>query len=283
LEIIDTHLHLIDMGRLSYPWLDGTPALRRDFTHATWSRQARRLGITAALHMEVDVAESDMEKETDGVAELVARPDSMVIGAISACRPENADFPAFLERQLANPVVRGFRRILHVMPDDLSTSALFRENVRRLSGTGRPFDLCTFPHQHRTVMELVDSAPDVQFVLDHCGVPDVKGKALDPWRETVSEFARRPNVAAKISGVVAYADPETWTVEDLRPFVEHVIGAFGWDRVVWGSDWPVVTLGGSLAEWVAATHALTAGCSDSERASLLSGNARKIWSLATVR
>jgi predicted TIM-barrel fold metal-dependent hydrolase len=279
LTIIDTHLHTVELGRLSYPWLSDVPALDRPNTLATWTAQARRLGITAALHMEVDVAEADIERETALVGEYMAEPDGLVVGAISACRPENPDFPAFLERQLANPVVKGFRRILHVMPDDLSTSPMFRDNVRRLSGTGRPFDLCTFPRQHRTVLELVDHAPDVQFVLDHCGVPDVKGKALDPWRSTVRAFAERPNVVAKISGVVAYADPGSWTVEDLRPFVEHVIACFGWDRVVWGSDWPVVTLGGSLAEWVAATHALVAGCSDGERTALLSGNARRIWRL----
>jgi predicted TIM-barrel fold metal-dependent hydrolase len=279
MTIVDTHLHLVDQARLSYPWLADVPALDADHSLETYSAQARRLGITACLHMEVDVAEPDIERETDMVAELAARPDSLVVGAISACRPESTGFPAVLDRQLSNPTVRGFRRILHVMPDDLSSSTTFRDNVRRLSGTGLPFDLCTFPRQHATVLGLVDHAPDVQFVLDHCGVPDVKGKALDPWRSTIKAFSERPNVVAKISGVVAYADPDGWTVDDLRPFVEHVIGCFGWDRVVWGSDWPVVTLGGRLAEWVGATHALIAGCSDAERTALLSGNARRIWRL----
>ena len=95
----------------------------------------------------------------------------------------------------------------------------------------------------------------------------------------MSEIARRPNVVGKISGVVAYADPDSWTVETLRPYVEHTIGAFGWDRVVWGSDWPVCTLGGGLSTWVAATHALIAGASADERRKLLSGNAKRIWRL----
>ena len=106
----------------------------------------------------------------------------------------------------------------------------------------------------------------MQFVLDHCGVPDIKGGAEHPWREHMSEIAKRPNVAGKISGVVAYADPDSWTVATLRPYVEHTIGAFGWDRVVWGSDWPVCTLGGGLSTWVAATHALIAGASADETA-----------------
>jgi predicted TIM-barrel fold metal-dependent hydrolase len=84
---------------------------------------------------------------------------------------------------------------------------------------------------------------------------------------------------AKISGVVAYADPDTWTVETLRPYVEHTIESFGWDRVVWGSDWPVCTLGGGLLAWVSATHALLAGASEAEREKLLSANARNLWNL----
>jgi predicted TIM-barrel fold metal-dependent hydrolase len=279
MTIIDTHVHLIYMQRLEYPWLAADDALRGNHTYETYARQARRLGISAALHMEVDVAEEDIEKETTMIAHLASQLGSLLSGAISGCRPENRDFPDFLERQLSNPIVKGLRRVLHVVPDDLSTSTTFRENIRRLGGTGLTFDLCVFPHQHRTVLDLVDLAPDVTFVLDHCGVPDIKAEALDPWREGVAKFAERPNVMVKISGVVAYADPENWTVGDLRPYVEHVIDAFGWNRVVWGSDWPVVTLGGHLAEWVGATHELIAGCSDDERTALLSGNARRIWGL----
>jgi predicted TIM-barrel fold metal-dependent hydrolase len=96
----------------------------------------------------------------------------------------------------------------------------------------------------------------------------------------VAEIAKRPNVAVKISGVVAYADGETWTLDDIRPYVEHALASFGWDRVVWGSDWPVCTLTSSLSNWVAATHAITAGCSPGERARLFAGNARRIWGLA---
>ena len=78
---------------------------------------------------------------------------------------------------------------------------------------------------------------------------------------------------------VAYADGETWTVDDIRPYVEHSIESFGWDRVVWGSDWPVCTLTASLSIWIAATHAITQSCSNEERAKLMSGNARRVWRL----
>ncbi|MGO4871430.1 MAG: amidohydrolase family protein [Roseiarcus sp.] len=277
--IIDTHLHLIDRAALSYPWLAGVPALNQDFPLERYQSEAFRCGVGAALHMEVDVAESDIEAETRRVEALAKRPTSPLCGAISACRPESRDFPAFLERQLADPFVKGFRRVLHVAPDDVSLSATFRAHVARLAGARRPFDLCVRPDQIDKAVALADICPHVQFVLDHCGAPAIKDRAEHPWRERIAEIARRPNVVVKISGVVAYADGDAWTVDDIRPYVEHAIGSFGWDRVVWGSDWPVCTLTASLSTWVAATHAIVSGCSNDERARLFRDNARRIWRL----
>ena len=277
--IVDTHLHLIDRERLRYPWLAGIARLDRDFSYETYALEAQRCGITDVLHMEVDVAPDDIEAETRNVARLASQPGSILRGAVSSCRPEDRGFPAFLERQVADPFVKGFRRVLHVVPDEMSEGALFRENLRRLAGTSRPFDLCVRPDQIDKAIALADLAPDVQFVLDHCGVPAIKERGEHPWREKIAEIARRANVVVKVSGVVAYADEATWTVDDIRPFVEHAIGSFGWDRVVWGSDWPVCTLTATLSTWMSAMHAITLACSQDERRRLLSANARRIWRL----
>jgi predicted TIM-barrel fold metal-dependent hydrolase len=255
------------------------PPLNQDFSLQRYQAEALRCGVTDAIHMEVDVAPEDIEAETRNVEALAKEPGSLLRGAISACRPESAEFPAFLERQLANPFVKGFRRVLHVVPDETSQSVAFRANLRRLSGTGLPFDLCLRSEQLGIAIALADAAPDVQFVLDHCGNPGIEARAEHPWRESIAELARRPNVAGKISGIITNAGAETWSAEDLRPYVEHMIESFGWDRVVWGSDWPVCTLAGTLSNWVAATHALTRGCSESERERLFSANARRIWRL----
>ena len=277
--IVDTHLHLVYRDRLAYPWIADVAALNRDFPYETYAAEARRCGVTDALHMEVDVAEPDIEAETRNVEGLSRQPGSLIRGCISSGRPESAGFAAFVERALADPFVKGFRRVLHVVPDDVSESPLFRDNIRRLAGSGRPFDLCVRPDQIGRATALADAAPDVQFVLDHCGVPAIKERAEHPWRELVAEIAKRPNVAVKISGVVAYADGATWTLDDIRPYVEHAVACFGWDRVVWGSDWPVCTLTASLSVWLAATQALTLGCSASERDGLFSANARRLWRL----
>ncbi len=273
MRIIDTHLHLVNRDALRYPWIDNAPALQRNALPERYWAEARAAGITAALHMEVDVADADRDAETAWVT-------SLGLPAIASCRPEDPGFPAYLDRVAANPKVKGLRRILHESADELGQRPIFAENLRRLAGTGLSFDLCVLARQLPIAATLVRACPDVPFILDHCGVPDIKAKALDPWRAGITALAALPNLACKISGIVAYTDPAGWTTDDLRPYVEHCIESFGWDRVVWGSDWPVCTLTADLTRWVAATRSLISRASADEQERLLSRNAERIYRLA---
>jgi predicted TIM-barrel fold metal-dependent hydrolase len=272
MRILDTHLHLVYLDKFTYPWLDDAGALNSQWPVDSYFAEAEGLGIEQALHMEVDVLERQMEDE----ARFVLHLDRRIAGAIAAARPEQIDFPQHLERLASIPGVKGIRRVLHTQPDELSGGDLFAGNLRRLASHDMTFDLCLLARQLPLGVELARKCPNVQFVLDHCGVPDVAGKALDPWRDHIKELAAVPNVAAKISGIVAYAGPD-WTVEDLRPFVEHVIESFGWDRVVWGSDHPVCTQTANLTRWVEATRELLAWNSEDEQAKLFHRNAERIY------
>lgn len=276
MRIVDTHCHLIYRDRLRYPWLAGVPALNHDFTLDDYLPQARAAGITDILHMEVDVAEEDLAAE----AAFTAGIGRGVVGTIAGCRPEAEGFAAFVARVAADRRVRGFRRVLHTQPDGLAEEPRFLENLRALSGTGLTFDFCVLPRQIPTALKLARACPDVQFVLDHCGVPNVKDGEMTPWRENVRAIADLPNVACKLSGIVAYADPAGWTVEHLRPYASHVLDSFGTERVVWGSDWPVCTRTADLGRWMAATQDLLSGLAEGERANILGLNALRIYRLA---
>ncbi|RKP54861.1 amidohydrolase family protein [Pararobbsia silviterrae] len=284
MQIIDTHLHLMYPDTLRYAWAASVPELQGAATVEMFETLARPLGIERALMMEVDVDEPDIEAEIDVVGALVARTDTCVEGMIAACRPERPGtaFAAFVERLAARPHVKGVRRVLHTSPDTLSASQTFSDNLNRLAAQGLSFDLCVLARQLRGVaVPLAQRCPDLSIVLDHCGVPDIAGGALDAWRADLRAIAALPNVSCKISGIVAYAGAG-WTVETLRPYFEHVIACFGWERVVWGSDWPVCRLGGDLARWVDATHALLHGCSADEQAALLNRNAQRLYRLGSA-
>ena len=276
MKILDTHLHLVDLHRFSYPWLGNAPALNRNWSAESYFAEASELGIEQALHMEVDVAESDMLAESTHMLGVHPR----IAGAIAAGRPEKPGFAEHLERLATLGGVKGVRRILHTVPDEVSRTELFAENIQRLPQFGFSFDLCLRADQLTIGAELLDKAPDVQFILDHCGVPDIAGGAFELWRDGISAMAERPNLVVKLSGIVAYAAPD-WTVETLRPYFDHVVASFGFERMVWGSDHPVCTTTADLTRWVEATHALLSGANEVEKSAVLHRNAERIYRVGT--
>jgi predicted TIM-barrel fold metal-dependent hydrolase len=276
MKLIDTHQHLWDLRQFPYSWCAGIPKLNRTFNLEDYRAAAAGLEISKTIFMECDVDEPHLLAEAKHIQSL-ADAHPLIAGIVASARPERADFVAQLESLLALPKLRGIRRVLHVMPDELSQSAMFAENVRRLAPHRLTFDLCVLARQLPVAIKLAGSCPEVQFILDHCGVPDVKGRALDPWRSHISQLAALPNVACKISGLVAYANPDSWTVEDLRPWVEHAVASFGHERVVWGGDWPVCTLSATLQQWVEASHRLTSRWTPAQREQFFSGNAERIY------
>ncbi len=276
MELVDTHQHLWDLGRFPYSWCLDVPVLNRSFSLSDYASATAGLPIAKTVFVECDVDEPHMLDEAR-VIQALSNERPSIAGIVAGCRPERTGFEASLEKLAGLPRVRGVRRVLHTQPDGLSGDALFSQNLRLLPRFGYSFDLCVMARQLPQAVSLVRRCPEVSFVLDHCGVPDVKAGALEPWKSNIAELAACPNVACKVSGLVAYADPATWSAGVLRPWVEHVLEEFGWDRVVWGSDWPVCTLSATLAQWVAATRVLVAAASELEHAKLFSRNAERIY------
>jgi predicted TIM-barrel fold metal-dependent hydrolase len=287
MSAIDTHVHLWDPAARSYPWLatPGLELLNRAYSNSDYTAASVGTGLDGGVFVECDPAPGDALDEARFALALAARPESGLLGVVAHVSPASATFAADLAALLALPGadrgLKGVRRVLHTQADDLSRSPLFRENVRALGRAGLSFDLCVLARQLPAARELAAACPEVGFILDHCGVPDVKGRALDPWRDDLAALARLPNVACKISGLVAYAAPD-WTEEDLRPFVEHSIACFGWDRVLFGGDWPVCLLGAPLARWHAALSSLLAPASADERDRLFRRNALRLYRLVPL-
>lgn len=280
LDIVDTHQHLWDLSRHSYSWTAGIPVLKRSFTMPDYLAASSGLRVTQSVHVEADVDEKDMEAETRWLLSLVRDATNPLSALVIQARPESAGFDAYLDRFAGETAIKGIRRVLHTQPDDLSRDVTFREGVRSLAQRGLTFDLCVLAKQLPVALELVRACPQTQFILDHCGVPDVKGQALDPWREHVAQIAKEPNViACKISGLVAYADPAKNLATQLRPFVDHAVACFGHERIIFGSDWPVCTLSCSFAKWVEVLDQLTANWSPTDRAKLFALNARRVYRL----
>ncbi len=278
MDLIDTHQHLILRDRLGYGWTAGFPALAGDFTRADYASLAQ--GVTATIFMETGVDDADYQAEARLVAGMVGTSVGGVamLGQIASIRPEvDEGFDAWLEEAATLGTV-GFRRILHVVPDEVSGAETFRKNLRKIGRAGYPFDLNLLSRQLLPVgVPLLEACPDQTVVLDHCGVPDVAAGDWEVWRAGIDRLAVFPNLVVKLSGITAYAAPGTATTALLRPYVDHLLTAFGPDRMLWGSDWPVVNLGVGLPEWIAMTGELLAGLSEGERAAIEAGTARRVY------
>ena len=279
MQIVDTHQHLWDTDLFRYSWLASVPPLNRSFRMPDYLAAARGLHIVKSVHVEADVDDAYMLDETRHVLALAGQPDNPLEGVVAGGRPESDNFKAYLDKIAGHVRLKGIRRVLHTQPDDVGQRATFIRNVAALSSYNLSFDICVLARQLPIAIGLVSKCPDVVFILDHCGVPQVKERNLDPWRDHITEIAKFSNVSCKISGLVAYADPSTWTPEDLRPFVDHVIAAFGWDRVLFGSDWPVCTLSASYRQWVEALQMITQNAGLVNQRKLFYDNAIRVYRL----
>lgn len=277
MDLIDTHQHLILRGKLGYAWTRGEPSLAGSFTRADYAALVEGSGVIGTIFMESGVDDGDYRAEARLIAGMVGEDALPMFGQIASCRPEtDRGFEAWLEECRHLNVV-GFRRILHVMPDDTSRAENYRRNVRKIGKAGWPVDLCFHSRQLAIAAELVRACPDVRFMLDHCGTPDIAGNDFPVWSERMADLASLPNLSVKLSGVTAYCAPGQATVESVRPYVETVLNLFGPARMVWGGDWPVVDLGSGLPEWIAMTSEFLSALSPDEQASIGHGNARRFY------
>jgi predicted TIM-barrel fold metal-dependent hydrolase len=280
MQIVDTHQHLWDPDLFRYSWLDSLPSLNRSFRMPDYLAAAKGLNVVKSVHLEADVDEPYMLDETRLLLALADQPDNPLEGIVACGRPESGDFKSYLDGIAGHRKLKGIRRVLHTQADEVGKGANFIRNVAALSDYGLSFDICVLARQIPIAINLVSKCPDVAFILDHCGVPQVKEKRLDPWRAYITEIAQFPNVCCKVSGLVAYADSKRWTAEDLRQFVEHTIASFGWDRVLFGSDWPVCTLSASYQQWVEALRTITQGAGEVNQKKLFHDNAVRVYRLA---
>jgi len=278
ISLLDTHQHLVYREKASYGWTKDIPPLAEgNFTLDDYKTLTEGLGIGGTLFMETGVDDPDYQQETRFVKSLADNSDNGMIGLISSIRPESDEaFETWLEETIEMGVV-GYRRILHVMPDDMSQSDIFRNNVRKIGISGKTFDICFLPGQLPVACELANACENTKLILNHCGVPDIAGDGLDPWRQDIKALAQIPNVICKLSGLMAYCAPGTSSLETIEPYVDHVLNCFGPNRMVWGSDWPVVNLAKGLPEWIAVTRKILGKLSADEASSIAYGTAQIVY------
>ena len=277
LKIIDTHQHLWDTTNLKYPWLDGFDLLRKQYTAQDYREAIGDLNVVKSVHVEGDPAETEVVKEVEWLTQI-AETDGM-IGAIAAAAPlEKPNAEAILAQLVGFGLVVGVRRMAWHHPDpQFYASPELIKGVKLLTKFDLSFELCANQAQLPAAIALVKATPDVRHALNHCGGPDIKGRQFEPWATHIRELAAFENVHCKVSGIVTTAS-ENWTREELKPYIRHLVESFGYERLMFGSDWPVCTLAATYQEWVDALSWAIEDASDTEKNRLFYENASAFYS-----
>lgn len=270
-KVLDAHLHLWDPAERTHDWLEEVPRLRRRF--GPEDIDAGRWELVGAVFVQADCRDEEALDEVRWV-QAVGAPLVRGIVAYAPLHLGAAAEPA-LTALAAEPLVVGVRRLLHGEPVGAIAGRRLREGVQLLAERNLTFDICVRHDQLSAVAELVDACPQTSFVLDHLGKPAVAEKRLDPWRTDIARLASFENVACKLSGLATEA-AAGWTSADVRPYLEHALETFGPARCMIGSDWPLLTLAGTMEQWFDAVRDVL---TEDDRDAVLRGTASEVYGI----
>jgi L-fuconolactonase len=275
-ERIDAHHHLWRYSKEEYPWINaGMAALARDFLPADLEKETAACGILGTIAVQ---ARQSLE-ETKWLLDLSAE-SNLIRGVVGWAPIASAEFPAILERLQPFGKLKGLRHVIQDEPDEeFILGADFNAGVAKLRNYSLVYDILIFERHLPAAIRFVDRHPHQAFVLDHIAKPRIREQELEPWKTNIRELARRENVYCKVSGMITEADWANWSENDLLPYVDTVLQAFGPKRLMAGSDWPVCTLAGSYQQWNSALRELLWPLSADEQEMILGGVASMVYGL----
>jgi L-fuconolactonase len=279
--IVDAHVHLWDPERYRIPWLDAVPFLKSPYGISDFAAATADLQIDGFVYLEIDIASVYALTEARDLSHLAER-DPRVLGIVALAPLEFGEQarPYLQELVAIGSRIKGIRRLTQGEADpDFCLRPGFVRGAQILPEFGLSCDLCCYYVQLGQTVELVRCCPETSFILDHIGKPHIRAGEREPWMSQMRDLASLPNVVCKISGATTEADLANWTIEDVKPYLLHALDVFGEDRVVFGSDWPVVTQAASYRRWVDTVDELTVDWPDAAKRKLWNENARRFYRL----
>jgi len=274
--IIDAHHHLWSFNEADYGWMDDSMrVLKRDYLPSDLQTELEKTGVSGT----VVVQARQILEETRWLLEL-ADANPFIKGVVGWVGLRSPNLEKQLEEFATHPKLVGVRHVIHDEADEnFMLRPDFVRGIGQLKSHNLTYDLLLFPKHLKRAIELVGMFPKQRFVLDHISKPHIKLRVMQPWKDDIKALASFPNVWCKISGMVTEADVDSWNYEDMLPYMKVVCEAFGTDRIMLGSDWPVCRLAGEYEVVMGIPMLYFRSLSDEEKANIFYKNAVDCYQL----
>lgn len=279
-EIVDAHVHLWDNDKFFYPWPTADlHAICRPFHVSDLQVALEPSPVRKIVFIQVN----QTYEETDWILEQYPNCTSTIVGIIGWVDLTDPEVDVKLDKYMENKIFRGVRNILEGEPDDWLGREAVHRGLGYLEDRGLTYDLLIRTRHFKLAETVVKKFPKLKFVIDHAAKPEIAEGKIEEWKRGMKMLAQNPNVYCKISGLVTEASRENWKVDDLIPYVKHVIAVFGADRCMFGSDWPVCTLAkdASYKNTFKAYLQCVSHLSQSEKEAVFCENVVKFYGLET--
>ena len=274
--IVDTHVHFWELDRLEYPWLENKISpLSRDFTVSDYQQATQGHPVEKIVFVESGRVPDQYLSEVEWVQQLAEQ--HAWIGGMVAYFPvdKGQSAQAELEQLASYPLVRGIRSMGN-NPEQIQ-SAQYQEGLKLLTEHKLSLDIHISASRADEFLPLIDQHPNLIFVLNHLGLPDVKNGELATWKTGMQQLAERPNVYCKLSGLLTRCGPEQINSTHLKPYIQAPLEYFRTERVMFGSDWPVLTRADSFNRWMQVLDETLTGLNHSELTAIFAGNAKEVY------
>lgn len=272
---IDSHVHFWKYDKKRDSWItDEMKILRQDYLPEHLSLSLKRNEIDGCVAIQADQS----ELETHFLVEL-AKTHSIIKGVVGWIDLQNINIEDRLQYFSQYPAIKGWRHIVQSEPDNFLSNENFQRGIKALQIFNYTYDILIYHYQLEPVIEFVSKFPEQKFVLDHCAKPDIKNKNIDVWKAGIKELSQYPNVYCKVSGLFTEAEWKDWSPGVFYPYLDVVFDCFGSDRLLFGSDWPVLLLSGMYVQWKSLIEKYMENFEDEEREKVFGINAMNFYNL----
>ncbi|WP_271766523.1 amidohydrolase family protein [Aquimarina algiphila] len=274
---IDSHQHFWKYDPVKHSWInDEMSVLQQDYLPSNLKKLYKEANIDGCITVQADQS----EKETEFLLDL-AKKNTFIKGIVGWVDLRSDTLEDRLKYYSNHKIIKGFRHVVQDEPDpEFIIGDQFKKGIALLNQYGFAYDILIFPHQLEASLKLIEEFPEHRFVIDHIAKPKIKDRLIDDWQRIMQAIATHKNVYCKVSGMVTEADWSGWKYEDFVPYLDIIFKAFGNDRIMYGSDWPVCLLGGNYFAVKGIIDQYISDFSKEEKQKIMGGNAIHFYKIS---